>query len=161
MAYKFGLLFRCFSICFSYEKFYDETVKLKEIFKRNFQLEKCINRCIKNFLNKLHVPKIVELTAAREKLIVVLPYFGQQSLEIRNIIQCCLKKNTPVFNLEVVFQSMKQLSTLFTFKDKINKMLYSNLVYKFKIFSAVIFIMVKPNTISKLEPIAFRYHSLN
>ena len=41
-------------------------------------------------------------------------------------------KNAPFFNLKVVFQSRKRLSTLFTFKDKINKMLPSNLVYKFK-----------------------------
>ena len=52
--------------------------------------------------------------------------------EIRNRIQCCLKKNAPVFNLKAVFQSRKWLSMLFTFKDKISKMLHSNLVYKFK-----------------------------
>ena len=38
MTYKTGLsetamLFRCFSICSSYEKFHEEIVKLKEIFK--------------------------------------------------------------------------------------------------------------------------------
>ena len=42
-----------------------------------------------------------------------------------------LKKNAPVFNLKVLFQSRKCLSTLFIFKDKINKMLQSNLVHKF------------------------------
>ena len=63
-----------------------------------------------------------------------MPYLGQQSFEIRNKTQCCLKKNAPVFNLKVVFQSKKtqQISTLFTFKDKINKMLHSNQVYKFQ-----------------------------
>ena len=70
------------------------------------------------------------LTAARKELILVLPYFGQQLLEIRNRIQCCVKENGPVFNLKVVFQSKNNL--LFTFKDKINKMLHSNLVYKLK-----------------------------
>ena len=37
MIYKIGLLettlFRCFSICSSYEKFHEEIVKLKDIFK--------------------------------------------------------------------------------------------------------------------------------
>ena len=47
-------------------------------------------------------------------------------------MQCFLKKNAPVFNLKVVFQSGKRLSTLFIFKDKIKKMLHSNVVYKFK-----------------------------
>ena len=66
MTYKTGLLqamlFRCFSIYSSYENFHEETVKLKEIFKRNFYPEKFIDRCIKKFLNKLHVPKVVKLT---------------------------------------------------------------------------------------------------
>ena len=50
----------------------------------------------------------------------------------KNRIQCCLKKNTPVFNLKEVFQSRRWLSTLFTLKDKINKMLHpdSTIVYK-------------------------------
>ena len=38
----------------------------------------------------------------------------------------------PTFQLEGSFSVKKRLSTLFTFKDKINKKLYSNLVYKFK-----------------------------
>ena len=49
MTYKIELLFHCFSICSSYEKFRKEIVKLKEIFKRNSYLEKFIDRCIKHF----------------------------------------------------------------------------------------------------------------
>ena len=119
MKYKTALLettlFRCFSIRFSYEKFHKEIVKLKEIFKRDSYPEKFTDKCIRNVLNKFHVPKVVDLTAAKKELILVLPYLGQ-SFEIRNRIQCCLKKNAPVFNLKVVFQSKKRLSTL---KDKI------------------------------------------
>ena len=62
-------------------------------------------RCIKNFLSKLHVPKVAEMTASKKELILVLPYVGQLSFEIRNRIQCCLSRNAPIFNLEVVFQS--------------------------------------------------------
>ena len=126
------MLFRCFPICSFYEKSHEEIVKPKEILKRNSYPDKFIDRCIKNFLNKLYVPKVVELTAAKTELILVLSYLGQQSFKIRNGMQCCLKKNAPVSNLKVVFHSRKRLSTVFTFKDKINKMLHSNLVYKFK-----------------------------
>ena len=100
--------------------------------KRNSQSEKFINRCIKKILNKLYKPKVVELTAAKKELILVLRYLGQQSFEIRNTVQCCLKKNAPVFNMKVVLQSRKRIPMLFPFKDKIIKMLHSNLVYKFK-----------------------------
>ena len=95
------MLFCCFSICSSSEKFHEEIVKLKEIFKLNSYPEKFIDRCIKRFLNKLYVSKVIELTAAKKELILVLPYLGQQSFEIRNAIQCYLKKNAPVFNLKV------------------------------------------------------------
>ena len=85
MTYKIGLLenmlFCCFSISTFYEKFHKEIVNLKEIFKQNSCPEK-FDRFIKNFLNKLHVPKVVELTAAKKELILVLPYLGQQLLEI-------------------------------------------------------------------------------
>ena len=47
MAYKTGLLdtmlFRSFSICSFYEKFHEEIVKLKEIFKQNSYSEKFID----------------------------------------------------------------------------------------------------------------------
>ena len=126
MAYKTGLLdtmlFRSFSICSFYEKFHEELVKLKEIFKQNSYSEKFIYRC-----RTYNGTKVVELIAAKKELMLVL----QQLFEIRNRIQCCLKKNAPGFHLKVVFQSRKQLSTLFTVKDKINKMLHSSLVYKF------------------------------
>ena len=82
--------FSCFSICSSYEKFHEETVKLEEIFKRNSYPENFIDRCIKNFLNKLQIPQVVELTTAKRKLILVLPHLGQQLFEIGNRIQCSL-----------------------------------------------------------------------
>ena len=54
MTYKTVLLetilFRCFSICFSYEMFHEEIVKLEEIFKRNSYPGKFIDRYIKIFL---------------------------------------------------------------------------------------------------------------
>ena len=67
------MLFRYFSICFSYEKFHEKIVRLKEIFKRNSYPEKFTGRCIKNFLNNIQVPKVVELTTAEKELTLVLP----------------------------------------------------------------------------------------
>ena len=73
LTYKTGLLettlIRCFSVCPSNEKFHEEIVKLKEMFNRNSYPEKFIDRCIKNFINKLHVPKVVEFTADIKELI--------------------------------------------------------------------------------------------
>ena len=61
----------------SCEKFHEDIAKLKEIFKLNSYPEKFIDKCIKNLLNKLHVLKVVELTAVKKELILVLRYLGQ------------------------------------------------------------------------------------
>ena len=52
VTYKFGLvhtlLHRSFSICSSYEKFHEEIVLLKEVFKKNEYPQFFIDKCIKN-----------------------------------------------------------------------------------------------------------------
>ena len=126
MTNKTGLLenwdvIRCFSICSSYEKIHKEIAKFKEIFKRNSYPQKFIDRCIKNIFYEFHVPKVVELTAAKKELMLVFHTLDNNHL-----------KFAIEFTLKVVFQSSKQLSTLFTFNDKINKMFHSNLLYKSK-----------------------------
>ena len=133
--YKHGLihtmLFRTFSICSSYEKFHQEIVKLKDIFKKNAYPENVIDRCIKSFLNKIFNPRKTELLAPKKEILIMLPFIGKESFEIRNRINSCLRKNFPVIDLKVVFQTKIRLSNLFNYKDKISKDLQSNLVYKF------------------------------
>lgn len=107
-------------------------VKLKEIFRQNFYPEKFMDRSIKNFLNNLHVPKVVEMASSKKELILVLQYLGQFLFEIRNRIQCSLRKNASNFNLKVVFHSKNELPRLFTLKDKISKVFHFDLTYKFK-----------------------------
>ena len=56
------MLFRCFSIYSSYENFHEELSSLKKSLSETLTQKKFIDRCIKKFLNKLHVPKVVKLT---------------------------------------------------------------------------------------------------
>ena len=70
------------------------------------------------------------MTASKKELILVLPYLGKLSFKIRKRIQCSLKKNAPIFNLKVVFQSTNEFyvehftNSIFkgnyTFKEKIS-----------------------------------------
>ena len=52
VVYKFGkvyILLHCsFSICSSYEKFHEETVLLKDTFKKNEHPQFFIEKCVKN-----------------------------------------------------------------------------------------------------------------
>ena len=57
VAYKFGLVYtllhRSFSICSSYEKFHEEIVLLKDIFKKNEYPQFFINQCIKKIFKQI------------------------------------------------------------------------------------------------------------
>ena len=111
---------------------------------------------IENFVNKLHVAKVVKLTAARKELILVLQYLGQQSFEIRNRIQCYINKNSPVFNLKVVFQFKKNFPHYLLLKIKITKCFTLTQFKCLSVIYAMILIMIKPNAISKLEPVSIQ-----
>ena len=76
VAYKFGLvhtlLHRSFSICSSYEKFHEEIVLLKDIFKKNEYPQFFIDKCIKKYLGKLFVPKRIIHSVNKKQVLLVL-----------------------------------------------------------------------------------------
>ena len=104
---------------------------MKDIFKRNGYPINLTDKCIRQFLQKLYVPKKVEHTVNKKQLLLVLPYLGALSFQVRSRLQSCIKNHLPFCNLRVVFQSKTRLCNLFRFKDAIPKELNSNLVYKF------------------------------
>ena len=84
VAYKFGLvctlLHRSFSICSSYEKFHEEIVLLKDIFKKNEYLQFFIDKCIKKYLSKLFVPKRIVLHCSQKASPVSFTFFRPFSI---------------------------------------------------------------------------------
>ena len=136
VAYKFGLVYtllhRCFQICSTYEKFHEKIVLLKDIFKRNEYPKAFIDKCITNFLNKLFVSKKIVHTSEKKQVLIVLPFLGPLSFEIRSRLQKCLKSYIPYCSLKVVYQSKNRLFSVSQFKDKIaDCKLSSHLVYTF------------------------------
>ena len=77
-TYKIGLvhtlLFWFSKICSGMENFNIEVELLRSIFKCNIYLVNSIDQCIKNFFDKLYVPKLIVPTAPKKELLVVLPY---------------------------------------------------------------------------------------
>ena len=127
----FTLLFRSFSICSSFKKFHLEIEKLKSIFKNNSYPVNFIDICIKSFLDKLYVPKRVLHTVPKKELLIILPYLGKHSINIKSRLYSCISKALPYCQLKINFQSRVRLGNLFAFKDIIHIELRSNLVYKF------------------------------
>ena len=114
VTYKFGLvhtlLHRSLSICSSYEKFHDEIVLLKEVFIKNECPQFFMDKCIKKYLNKFFVPKRIIHTVDKKEVLLVLPFLGPLSIEIRSRLQKCLKNYIPYCSLKVVYQSKSRIS---------------------------------------------------
>ena len=135
-TYKTGLikslLFRCFNLCSDFVKFHHEINKLKGILYKNSYPRDFVDRCIKEFLDRVLTRKIVVSTVPKKDLMIVLTYLGKLSLQIRTRINRVMRNKFPHCNLRIVFQTKCKLINFFTFKDKIPVFLRSGIVYKFK-----------------------------
>ena len=126
-----SLLFRCFSLCFNFMKFQHEIDKLKSILHKNSYPCDLVDKCIKEFLDKILAPKPAVSTVRKKNLVIALPYLGKLSFKIRKIINRIMKNNLPYCNIRFVFQTKWKISNVFTFKDEIPLFLHSGIVYKF------------------------------
>ena len=134
-SYKTDLIFTsrfcCFTICSDMQSFHLEVEQLRQTFKCNNYPVGLIDQCVKTFLNKIYVPKRILITVPKKYFLIVLPFLGQFSLNLRSRLYNCFNKMLPQCNIKVIFQSKNRLSNLFRFKDSITKELHSHIVYKF------------------------------
>ena len=128
----FTLLFRAFTISSDYETFHQEIEKLKVIWCKNAFPCFIIDKCIRNFLDKLFVEKreIVQPPSKKEKTLV-LPYLGNISLQLKRRLRNVFRIHCPEIKLNVVFKSAFRLSTRFHYKDIIPRDLNSLIIYRF------------------------------
>ena len=135
-TYKIGLikslLFWCFSLCSDFIKSHHEIDKLKSILYKNSYARDLVDRCIKEFLDKILAPKSVVSTVPRKNLVIGLPYLGTFSLQISTRINRIMKNKLPYCNIRFVFQTKCNIRNFFTFKDKVPSLLRSGIVYKFQ-----------------------------
>ena len=77
-TYKIGLikssLLWCFSSCSGFIKFHHEIDKLKSILYKNSYPRDLVDKCIKEFLDKILAPKTVVSTVSKKDLVIALPY---------------------------------------------------------------------------------------
>ena len=133
--YKVGLiltsLFRKFSILSDFSKFHSEVCHLEEILTKNAFPIKLIDSCIKNILNKRLTEKPVTLTAEKKDFVIVLPFLGKLSLDMRTLLKNSIIKNLSFCKIRAIFKSSTRISNFFQFKDKMLYCLRSNVVSKF------------------------------
>ena len=97
LCLSLSLHFNSQFICFSYEKFQEEIVLLKDIFKKNEYPQFFIDKCIKKYLSKLFVLKRIVYTVHKKQVRFVLPFLGPLSFEIRSLLQKCFKNYPLLF----------------------------------------------------------------
>ena len=114
----FTLLFRRLSIVSDFSRFHLEICHLKKILKKNAFPIKLIDSCIKSFLNKILTEKPVSLTAEKKDLVIVLPFLGKLSLDLRTRLKNSISKNLPFCKIKVIFKSSTRIFNFFEFKDK-------------------------------------------
>ena len=135
-TYTFGtvctLAYRCLRICSSWTKLHNELVCLKEMFLKNGYPEDFINICFKKCMDNMHVVKETTLIVEKKPLVLVLPYIGSISLQIRTKLKTSLKNILNCCKLQIVFKNMTRLGNNFHLKYRISKDLTSGVVYKFQ-----------------------------
>ena len=108
-TYKIGLikslLFRCFSLCCDFIKFHHEIDKLKSILCKTSYPRDLVNKCIKEFLDKIVALKPVESTVTKKDLVIAQSYLGKLYLQTHARVNCIMKNKFPYFNIQFVFQT--------------------------------------------------------
>ena len=84
------------------------------------------------FLDKKYRVRGKVITVPEKTLVLVLPYLGPLSLQIRTKLRKSLKVILNCCKLQIVFKSQNKLAKAFRFKDRIPKELISGVVYKFQ-----------------------------
>ena len=126
-----SLLFQCFSLCSDFVKFHREINTLKSILYKNSYPRDFVDKCIKEFLDRVLTPKTVVDTVPKKDLMIGLPYLGKLSLPVHTKINRVINNKLPYYNLPFVFQTKCKLISFLTFKDKTLVFLHSRIVYKF------------------------------
>ena len=123
------LLFRCYQLTSTSQAFHKEVERLRAILSKNSYPLEFVDQCITAFLNKCYKRPVH--TVEKRSQVIVLPYLGKLSLEIRNRLKKYVNKHISNVKLMIIFRSQRRLKSLFRFKDSLPDQLQSFIVYKF------------------------------
>ena len=79
----------------------------------------------------MYTLKVIFQNVPKRNVFVKLPFLGSTSFQIRKKLQKLFNNKLTSCNLKIVFTSPVRVKSFFTFKDKLPKMFFSGLVYKY------------------------------
>ena len=127
---------------------------MRSIVKCNDYPLNIIHKCIKKFLDKLYVPKQIVPTVPKRKFLIVLPFLGTFSFNLRKRLYKSVSKSLPQCNIKVIFQSKNRLSSLF--RAPFPYIFAPTLFTNFSVVIAILITMAKLNVILKLELVSIK-----
>ena len=126
-----GCLFdRASKICSTYGNFQNQLKNLKNFFCQNGYPLKLVEKEFGKKLRQLHNPLPTKMTVNREPIYFKLPflsYYENQSLKT----ELCelIFKYYPQIDLKIIFVNSNSIGNFFNFKNRVQTLLQSNLVY--------------------------------
>ena len=125
------LLFRSYTISSNWELVHKEVSRIKSFLQKNAYTESYIDNAIKQFFNKIFGDRNYIAINETETHEIVLPYLGSISSRVRRNLKSLAKKYIPKCQIKIIFKSPAKLSSVFTFKDKLQSYLVLGVVYKY------------------------------
>ena len=125
------LLHIAFSLSSSYLYFHREILFLKKYFHDNGFSIHLFDKLVGSFLNNQYQPKHSVPTVNKEVIYVKLPYLGQVTTKIRNVLTESFGKFYPQVDFRFVPVNPFKINSFFYFKDRLPSDLRSSVVYKF------------------------------
>ena len=105
-------------------------MRLRSILAKNSYPLEFVDQCVNGFLNKKYKRPVH--TVEKRTEMIVLPYLGKLSLEIRNRLKKYVNKHVSNCKLLVIFRSQRRLSSMFRYKDRMPSNLQSYIIYRYK-----------------------------
>ena len=120
-----------FTLTVNWQKFDDEVVFLRDIFRKNLFPGHFIDKCIKVFLNK-KIKSEIKQSVEKQKFVISLPFLGKYSNDVKRKLSALASKYLkPSIKVEVVWSSQRKVRNFFSFKDRLPMHLRSKVLYKY------------------------------
>ena len=134
-SYKYNLIscliHRAYKISSNFQLFALEIAKLRKFFSANFYPQYYFDKFLNNYLDRIYNPKNPTLSVPKLPVYMSLPFMGDHSYHCKKQLSFLINKYFPQVDFRCIFVNKNIVSSFFLFKDQIQLMMSSNIIYKY------------------------------
>ena len=124
------LLYRAYNVCSNYSFLHEEFSFLTSFFRDNGYCSFFVQNFIKKFMDRKYRPDNVILSS-KPDFFLSLPYFGPQSLKLKEELMSLFKKFIPDKTFSLILCNRNTIGSLFRYKDRLPSLMLSSVIYKY------------------------------